>query len=48
MNARNIFQLLDNPDPDKHAFVEPAVSVDLPRYEADLASTRNDWRVVWP
>jgi hypothetical protein len=39
---------LDPNRPEKHAFVEPAISVDLSRYETDLASTRNDWRVEWP
>jgi hypothetical protein len=34
--------------PDMHAFVEPAVTVELARYESDLANTRNDWRQVWP
>lgn len=39
---------LDPIDPEKHAFVEPAAFVELPRYEADLASTKYDWRIVWP
>ena len=34
--------------PDMHAFLEPAVTVELARYESDLANTRNDWRQVWP
>jgi len=34
--------------PDRHAFVEPAVTAELARYESDLANTRNDWRQVWP
>jgi hypothetical protein len=39
---------LDPNRPEKHAFVEPAISIDLSGYETDLASTRNDWRVEWP
>jgi hypothetical protein len=39
---------LDPNRPEKHALVEPTVSVDLQRYELDLASTRCDWRLVWP
>jgi hypothetical protein len=31
-----------------HAFVEPAVRIELAGYETNLASTRNDWRQVWP
>jgi hypothetical protein len=34
--------------PCMHAFVEPAITVELARYETDLANTRNDWRQVWP
>ncbi|MGA2260248.1 MAG: hypothetical protein ABSH28_02295 [Acidobacteriota bacterium] len=34
--------------PYMHAFVEPAVTVELARYETDLANTRRDWRQVWP
>jgi len=34
--------------PDRHAFMEPAITVELGRYESDLSGTRKDWRQVWP
>ncbi len=34
--------------PETHAFFEPAASVKLQQYEADLADTREDWRQIWP
>lgn len=46
--AEKLSVRLDPNRPDKHAFVEPAVPVNLLTYEADLASTRNGWRLVWP
>ena len=39
---------LDLGQPEMHAFVEPAILVELSAYEADLADTRSDWRKVWP
>ncbi len=44
-------KLMVRPDPgfpEIHAFVEPAASVKLQRYEVDLAGTRQDWRQIWP
>jgi hypothetical protein len=38
----------DPKKPEMHAFVEPAVMIELAGYERDLADTRNNWRQVWP
>jgi hypothetical protein len=38
----------DPKKPEMHAFVEPAVMIELAGYEKDLADTRNNWRQVWP
>jgi hypothetical protein len=38
----------DSALPQIHALVEPAISVELSRYEADLGSTRMAWRKQWP
>jgi hypothetical protein len=39
---------LDPEYPRQHAFVEPAIMIELAGYERDLAATRNDWKQVWP
>ena len=38
----------DPAQPELHGFVEPATPVELSTYESDLASTRVDWRRIWP
>ncbi len=39
---------LDPQAPELHAFMEPAVAVELESYEQALGGTRKDWRRVWP
>jgi hypothetical protein len=39
---------LDPEYPQRHAFVEPAIAIDLKGYEMNLVATRNDWKQVWP
>jgi hypothetical protein len=39
---------LDPQRPQMHAFVEPAVMIELAKYERDLADTQIKWRRVWP
>ena len=34
--------------PGRHAFIEPALEVELHLYEKALADTRNRWDQVWP
>ena len=38
----------DPTNPEVHAFMEPALMIELAGYEKDLAETRNNWRQVWP
>lgn len=39
---------LDPQYPQKHAFIEPAIVIELAGYERNLAETRNNWKQVWP
>ena len=39
---------LDPECPRLHAFVEPAIMIELAGYERNLAATRYDWKQVWP
>jgi hypothetical protein len=39
---------LDPKKPQIHAFVEPAVTIELAKYERDVANTQSKWRQVWP
>jgi hypothetical protein len=34
--------------PQMHAFVEPAMMIELEGYESNLAATRKEWEQVWP
>jgi hypothetical protein len=35
-------------NPQNHAFVEPAIMIELAIYEQDLVATRIEWKQVWP
>jgi hypothetical protein len=48
IRADRLSMRADPQHPDKHAFMEPAVMIELAGYETDLANTRSDWRQVCP
>lgn len=50
-NAIPADKLKVRPDPQypqMHAFLEPAMMIELEGYEGNLAATRKEWKQVWP